>query len=97
VAGIVFTPEPAVPSPDAAPEAGDWTRSVHDPAEVSTDPAALASSALFAFFLLLLMGFIGELFNNTVKVHYDVIAGWWSNSRLGRLGSVWSNLWKGGP
>jgi hypothetical protein len=94
VGGIVFTPPPSAP-PDGAPVEDDWASSVHDPSGVSTDPMALASSALLAFLLLVVMGFIGELFNNTVKTNYDVIAGWWSKSRLGRLASSWSNLWKG--
>jgi hypothetical protein len=95
VGGIVFTPGASASPPENAPVEGDWADSVHDPSEVSTDPVALTSSALLAFLLLIFMGFIGELFNNTVKVNHDVIAGWWSKSRVGRLASRWSNLWMG--
>jgi hypothetical protein len=65
-------------------------------ADISTEPTAVGMSALAALLLLLFMGFVGELFNNTVKANYDEIAGWWSNSRIGRVASSWSNFWKGG-
>jgi hypothetical protein len=95
VGGILFTPEPSAAPPDQAPVEGDaWSASVHDPSEVSTDPAALMSSALLAFFLLLFMGFVGELFNNTAKANYDVLTGWWSESRLARLFRRFTDFWK---
>lgn len=94
VGGIVFSPEPSEDPPDAAPMAGDWAGSVPDPGEVSTDPVALASSALLAFLLLLFMGFVGELFNNTAKANYDVLVGWWSESWLGRHLRWFTDFWK---
>ncbi|HJT63266.1 MAG TPA: hypothetical protein VJ839_00675 [Candidatus Limnocylindria bacterium] len=95
VGGIVFTPEPSVVPPDNAPDAGEgWTASVPGPSEVSTEPAALVSSALLAFLLLLFMGFVGELFNNTAKANYDVLAGWWSDSWLGRHLRRFTDFWK---
>jgi hypothetical protein len=94
VGGIVFTPQPSVAPPDGAPAAGDWAESVAGPGEISTDPAALMSSAVLAFLLLLFMGFVGELFNNTAKVNYDVLAGWWSASWLGRHLRWFTDFWK---
>jgi hypothetical protein len=95
VGGIVFTPEPSAEPPDPAPVDGDsWDTSVPDPSDVSTDPAALMSSALLAFLLLVFMGFVGELFNNTAKVNYDVLAGWWSESWLGRHTRWFTDFWK---
>jgi len=97
VAGITFAPEPSLPPPDIARDPTGWAASVHDPADVSTDPAAMGVSALLAVLLLLFMGFVGELFNNTVKAHYDEISGWWQKGLIGRLAAAWSGLWKSGP
>jgi len=97
VAGITFAPEPSLPPPDIAGDPIGWAASVHDAADISTDPAAMGVSALLAVLLLLFMGFVGELFNNTVKAHYDEISGWWRKGLLGRLAAAWSALWKGGP
>jgi hypothetical protein len=94
VGGIVFTPEPSVTPPDPAPVAGDWASSIHDPSEVSTDPAALMSSGLLALLLLLFMGFVGEVFNNTAKANYDVMVGWWRESWLGRRTRWFTDFWK---
>ena len=71
--------------------------SVHGADDISTRPADLAGSALAAVLLLVLMGFIGELFNNTVETNYDRMIGWWRKSRLGRIGHAFSGLWGGGP
>jgi len=54
-------------------------------------------SALLAVVLLLFMGFVGELFNNTVKAHADEISGWWQKGLIGRLAATWRALWKSGP
>jgi hypothetical protein len=97
VAGITFAPETSQPLPEIAGDPTGWAASVHDPADVSTDPAAMGVSALLAVLLLLFMGFVGELFNNTVKAHYDEISGWWQKSWIGRLTAAWSALWRGGP
>jgi hypothetical protein len=67
VAGITFAPEPSQPLPEIAGDPTGWAASVHDPADVSTDPAAMGVSALLAVLLLLFMGFVGEMFNYTVK------------------------------
>jgi len=97
VAGITFAPEPSLPPPDIAGDPTGWAASVHDPADVSTDPAAMGVSALLAVVLLLFMGFVGELFNNTVKAHADEISGWWQKGLIGRLAATWRALWKSGP
>jgi len=97
VAGITFAPEPSLPQPDTAGDPTGWAASVHDPADVSTDPAAMGVSALLAVLLLLFMGFVGELFNNTVKAHYDELSGWWQKGLIGRLAAAWSAIWKSGP
>jgi len=93
VAGITFAPEPSLPPPDIAGDPTGWAASVHDPADVSTDPAAMGVSALLAVLLLLFMGFVGELFNNTVKAHYDEISGWWAGSAIGRAAKRYGLHW----
>jgi len=97
VAGIAFEPQPSAPTPDIAGDPTAWAASVYGPAEVSTEPAAVGASAALAVLLLAFMGFIGELFNNTVKANYDEISGWWNKSWLGRLAARWAALWKTGP
>ena len=49
------------------------------------DGGAIGGSLLLALLLLLLIGFIGELFNNTVENNYDVIAAWFKQGPLGRI------------
>jgi hypothetical protein len=96
VAGITFSPEPSVGP--GAPDGGhgDWARSVPVAGDVSTDATKMAGSAVAALLLLLAMGFIGELFNNTMETNYDRIIGWWQKSLLGRIGHAVSGLWGGG-
>ncbi len=97
VAGITFAPEPSAPRPDVAEDSIPWAASVHGLADVSIDPAAVGTSAALAVLLMLFMGFIGELFNNTVKANYDEIRGWWVMSWPGRLVDAWGRLWRSGP
>lgn len=96
VAGIAFTPEPTAAPPADAGDNGGWARSVPIAKDVSTDPATLAGSAVAALLLLLAMGFIGELFNNTFEGNYDRMAGWWTKSWLGRIGKAFNSMWGGG-
>ena len=96
MAGIFFTPEPSAAAPASAGGADDWERSVPSAGAVSTNGANLAGSALAALLLLLAMGFIGELFNNTFESNYDRILAGWRRSWLGRLGKAFSGLWGGG-
>jgi hypothetical protein len=97
VAGITFAPEPSAAAPDVAEDSIPWAASVHGPADVSTDPAALGASAAAAMLLLLFMGFVGELFNNTVKANYDELIGLWQKSWPGRLTAAWARLWRPRP
>jgi len=96
VAGITFTPEPSSVPPAPAGGGADWAGSVPSAGEVSTDAAKLAGSGLAALLLLLAMGFIGELFNNTFENNYDRILAGWQESWLGRIGRAFSGLWGGG-
>lgn len=96
MAGITFTPEPSVGPGAPDGDRGDWARSVPVVGDVSTDATRMAGSAVAALLLLLAMGFIGELFNNTMETNYDRIVAWWQKSWLGRIGHAFSGLWGGG-
>ena len=78
-------PPPAAPGPPAPPEPPTFAGSIAAVTDLNTEPVALVGSLLLALLLLLIIGFIGELFNNTVENNYDVIAGWF---RKGPLGAV---------
>ena len=93
MAGATFTAEPSLGpgAPDGG--RGDWARSVPVAGDVSTEATKMAGSAVAALLLLLAMGFIGELFNNTMETNYDRIIGWWQGSWLGRIGHAFSGLW----
>ena len=96
VKGVVFTPEPSVP--EGAPDkgVGGWPGSVPGAGDVSTKPADLGGSAAAALLMLVAMGFIGELFNNTMETNYDRILGWWKKSWVGRIGRGVGGLFGGG-
>ncbi len=64
--------------------------------DVSTKPADLGGSALAAGLMLVVMGFIGELFNNTMETNYDRILAWWQKSWVGRLGRALGGPFGGG-
>lgn len=96
VLGFTFTPEPSSAAPAPAGGSDDWAGSVPSASEVSTDGVRLAASGFAALLLLLAMGFIGELFNNTFESNYDRILAGWRKSWLGRLGKAFSGLWGGG-
>jgi hypothetical protein len=49
-----------------------------------------------AVLLLVAMGFIGELFNNTAETNYDRILAWWKKSWVGRIGRRVGGLFGGG-
>ena len=95
MAGIAFTPEPSVGPPAPAGNINGWAASIPSAGQVSTDPGTLASSAMVAMLLLLVMGFIGELFNNTFQSNYDRIITGWQKSWLGRLAKALSGTWGG--
>jgi hypothetical protein len=96
VKGVVFTPEPSVP--EGAPDkgVGGWPGSVPGAGDVSTKPADLGGSAAAAVLMLVAMGFIGELFNNTMETNYDRILAWWKKSWVGRIGRGVGGLFGGG-
>jgi hypothetical protein len=52
---------------------------------VNAEGGAIGGSLLLALLLLLIVGFIGELFNNTVENNYDEIAGWFRKGPMGRI------------
>jgi hypothetical protein len=96
VAGATFTPEPSAPvgAPDRG--VGGWPGSIPAVGDVSTKPADVGSSALAAGLLLVAMGFIGELFNNTMETNYDRILAWWKKTWVGRIGRRFGGLFGGG-
>jgi hypothetical protein len=58
--------------------------------EVNTDVAVIGGSLAVALLLLLLIGFAGELFNNTVENNYDAATALLRKGPLGRL-NRWLN------
>ena len=52
---------------------------------MSSDAGAIGRSLLLALLLLLLIGFIGELFSNTVESNYGVISAWFRQGPIGRV------------
>lgn len=96
VKGETFSPEPSVP--DQAPDegVGGWPDSIPGAGDVSTKAADIGGSALAAALMLVAMGFIGELFNNTTETNYDRIIAWWKESWVGRIGRGFAGLFGGG-
>ena len=76
---------PGQPGPPAPPAPRTFSGSVAAVTDLNTDPTALGGSLLLALVLLLIIGFIGELFNNTVENNYDEIAGWFRKGPLGAI------------
>jgi hypothetical protein len=96
VRGEAFSPEPSIP--DEAPDqgVGGWPGSIPGAGDVSTKAADVGGSALAALLMLVAMGFIGELFNNTTETNYDRILAWWKKSWVGRIGRGFAGLFGGG-
>jgi hypothetical protein len=82
-------PPPAAPPPPPGPPAHPPTfaAAISAVGKVNTDPIVIAGSLTTALLLLAIIGFAGELFNNTVENNYSVIAAWFSKGPLGRLGT----------
>ena len=56
----------------------------------------LAIGIAVAALMLVVMGFIGELFNNTMETNYDRMLAWWRKSWVGRVGRGIGGLFGGG-
>jgi len=64
--------------------------------KLNTDVGAIGGSLAVALLLLLIIGFAGELFNNTVENNYSVVAGWLTRGPLGRLNGWLNRHGRGG-
>jgi hypothetical protein len=96
VEGATFTPEPSLPGQKPDEGVGGWPGSIPSVGKVSTNLADIGGSALAALLLLVAMGFIGELFNNTFQGNYERIITWWKGSWVGRVGRGLAGLFGGG-
>jgi hypothetical protein len=85
---VVAGPAEATPVPTPGPTAPTFEQSVAGITDVNTDTGAIGGSLLLALLLLLIVGFAGELFNNTVENNYSIIAGWLKKGPLGFLRSA---------
>jgi hypothetical protein len=86
VEAIAFTPEPTIAGGAQDEGVGGWPGSVPSAGRVSTNLDDIGGSLLAALLLLVAMGFVGELFNDTFEGNYDRILGWWAQSWVGRIG-----------
>ena len=68
-----------------APSLPTFSQSVLDLTAVNTEAEAVGWNLLLALLLLLIIGFAGELFNNTVENNYSEISGWFRKGPLGWL------------
>jgi hypothetical protein len=84
--------EPPPGGPTPAPTFPSFSQSVAAITDVNPDGGAIGGSLLLALLLLLIVGFAGELFNNTVENNYTEISGWLRKGPLGRLRSLGSRL-----
>ena len=94
--GEIFSPEATVPEGKPEKGVGGWPGSIPGAGDVSTKPADVGSSALAAALMLVAMGFIGELFNNTTETNYYRIVDWWKKSWVGRVGRRFAGIFGGG-
>jgi hypothetical protein len=81
----VAGPAEPTPMPSPAPTLPTFEQSVLGITDVDTDTGDIGGSLLLALLMLLIIGFAGELFNNTVENNYSVIAGWLKKGPLGAL------------
>jgi len=96
VAGLTFSPEPTLPAQVPDEGVGGWPGTIPAAGDVSTDPADIGGSAAGALVLLVAMGFIGELFNNTMETNYQRMVDWWKKSWVGGIGRGFARLFGGG-
>jgi hypothetical protein len=85
---VASGPPPAAPPPPAPPpRPPSFANSILGANRIETDPVVIGGSLAVALLLLLLVGFAGELFNNTVESNYGVIARWFGRGPVGRAGA----------
>jgi hypothetical protein len=83
-------PGSAAPPPPRPPPRPGFAASIIDAGAVNADAGAVGGSLAAALLLLLIIGFAGELFNNTVENNYDRVAGWFRKGLLGRVLGLFS-------
>ncbi|HEX2626863.1 MAG TPA: FGLLP motif-containing membrane protein [Candidatus Limnocylindrales bacterium] len=83
--GVGAGPADPTPEPTPTPTQPTFEQSVLGITDINTDTGAIGGSLLLALLMLLIIGFAGELFNNTVENNYSVIAGWLRKGPLGAL------------
>jgi hypothetical protein len=71
--------------PEPSPSLPTFSQSVLGLTSVNTEAGAIGGNLLLALLLLLIIGFAGELFNNTVENNYSEISGWFRKGPLGWL------------
>jgi hypothetical protein len=62
-----------------------WVDTVPISADVKTDPGTAWVTVVAVILMLFLMGWVGELFNNTLEGNYDRILAWWRRTLPARL------------
>jgi hypothetical protein len=90
--GPIAGPAEVTPVPTPGPTAPTFDQSVAGITDVNTDTGAIGGSLVLALLMLLIVGFAGELFNNTVENNYSIIAGWLRNGPLGFLRNAGGKL-----
>ena len=85
-------PGEASPAPTPAATLPTFEQSVLGITDVNTEPGAFGGSLVLALLMLLIIGFAGELFNNTVENNYTEIAGWFRKRPLGWLRELGGRL-----
>ena len=89
-------PPAAPPLPPPTPHLPGFAASVIDLDAVNADVGAIGGSLAFALLLLVIVGFAGELWNNTVENNYDTISGWFKKGPVGRVLRIFSLRGPGG-
>jgi hypothetical protein len=90
--GPIALPAEATPTPTPAPTHPTFEQSVAGITDVNTDTGAIGGSLLLALLMLLIIGFAGELFNNTIENNYSIIAGWLKRGPLGVMRNAGGRL-----
>lgn len=85
VAAATDVPAASEPPFVPAPKPPTFSDSVLAVGKLNTDGTAVGASLALALLLLLVIGFAGELFNNTVENNYTTIAALFAKGPLGRI------------